>query len=146
MSLALIIMIVTDFEAYIIPDETQIALALIGVFYAYYLEYTLVQVLLMPVFCILIAMALKYGFILFMKKDGLGMGDVKFFGVAGLYLTPESISGFFLISGLCGIVTSMVWKMMKRGELFPFGPALALALYVIVVFPDTANIANFLLD
>ena len=79
-----------------------------------------------------------------MKKDGLGMGDVKFFAVAGLYLTPESASAFFLLSGLIGILTAIVWRLLKKGEVFPFGPSLAIALYIIIVFPKAVNIANFL--
>lgn len=146
MALCLIIMIVTDFEEYIIPDEIQVALTVIGIFYTFYIDYTLMQVIIMPMVCGGIALLLKYGFKFFMKKDGLGMGDVKFFAVAGIYLPPEAVAGFFLVSGLCGILVSLAWKVLKKGDLFPFGPALAIALYIMAVFPDSADIANFLLN
>lgn len=145
-ALAFIIMIVTDFEEYIIPDEIQISLAILGVLYGYYKGYAMIQMLVMPLICLGIALMLKYGFKLFMKKDGLGMGDVKFFAVAGLYLTPDSLSAFFLMSGLIGVVTAIMWKVLKKGEVFPFGPSLAMALYVLLVFPKSAHIANFLVS
>lgn len=143
-TLAFIIMIVTDFEEYIIPDEIQISLAILGVLFSYYKGYSLMQIILMPILLLSMALLLKYGFKFLMKKDGLGMGDVKFFAVAGLYLTPESASAFFLLSGLIGILTAIVWRLLKKGEVFPFGPSLAIALYIIIVFPKAVNIANFL--
>jgi len=145
-ALALIIMIVTDFEGYIIPDEIQIALLVLGFAYGYFIGYTLMQMIFMPVMCLTLALLLKYGAIFFLKKDGLGFGDVKFFAVAGLYLTPEQVSGFFLISGIIGIITSIFWRIMNKGEIFPFGPSLAIALFSVLLFPRAADIANFLMN
>jgi len=143
-SLMLIIMIVTDFEEYIIPDQIQIALLVLGVLFGYYKGYALIHMIAMPTILLAFALALKYGFKILMRKDGLGLGDVKFFAIAGLYLTPEAVSSFFFLSGLIGIGTALVWRLMKKGELFPFGPSLALSLFVIIVFPKAGHISNFL--
>lgn len=139
-----VIMVVTDLEHYIIPDEIQFAFAVIGIFYAYYYEYTLAQVMLMPIFMLILALGLKYGCLLFLKKDGLGFGDVKFFAVAGLYLNVEMVSSFMLISGLLGIVLGLIWRVLGRGELFPFGPALAISLFLCLMYPELNVISTIL--
>lgn len=144
MTVALITMIVIDFEHMIIPDEIQLVLAIIGIIYAYYNNNPLILVILKPVGLLTIALALKYAFLFFMKKDGLGLGDVKFFAVAGLYLNITALSAFFLLSGLIGLVIAIIWRFLKKGELFPFGPALAFTLYLCVVFPSTENLTNIL--
>lgn len=145
-SLALIIMIVTDFEAYIIPDQIQLALLILGVLFSYYKGFGLLQVIFMPIILLVFALILKYGFKVFMRKDGLGLGDVKFFAVSGLYLTPEFVSSFFFLSGIIGVLTAIVWKLMKKGDVFPFGPSLAMALYLLIVFPKTMNVSNYLFN
>lgn len=141
----LIIMIVTDLEEYIIPDEIQVSLAFTGVVYAYYIEYQLVQVLFMPLIMTVIAMGLYYGSKFFLGKDGLGLGDVKFFAVSGLYLTPETVAGYFLISGLIGVVSAIIWRFMGMGKVFPFGPALAIALMLCIMFPEAVNLTTFMM-
>ncbi len=145
-SLALIIMIVTDFEAYIIPDQIQVSLLILGVLFSYYKGFSLLQVIFMPMILLAFALLLKYGFMLFMKKDGLGLGDVKFFAVSGLYLIPDAVASFFFLSGIIGVLTAIVWRLMKKGDVFPFGPSLAMALYLLIVFPRTMNISNYLFN
>lgn len=145
LSVCLIIIIATDFDSYFIPDIMQFAMAVIGVFYAFFNHYQLLQVLLMPLFCYGIGMLLMKGFKLIMKKDGLGMGDVKFFGVAGVFLKVEALASFFFISGIAGIAIAIIWRMLGKGEEFPFGPALALSLFICLVFPQVTNITNFMM-
>lgn len=140
----MVIMIVTDLEHFIIPDEIQFAFAVIGIFYAYSYGYTLLQVIIMPAFLFILALGLRYGSLLFLRKDGLGFGDVKFFAVAGLYLNVEMVSSFLLMSGLTGIATAMLWKLLKRGEVFPFGPALVTALFLCQMYPELNVISNIL--
>lgn len=141
----MMILIVTDFEKYIIPDEVQIGVAVIGIFYAFFNGYALVNVLLMPAVMLGISLALKYGFIFYKKKDGLGWGDVKFFAASGLFLTPELISPYFLFSGVTGIFTALIWRFLGLGKVFPFGPAISLALYFVLLFPESASWAEVLL-
>jgi leader peptidase (prepilin peptidase)/N-methyltransferase len=35
---------------------------------------------------------------------------------------------FFLLAGLLGIATALVWRIAGKGAVFPFGPALICAL------------------
>lgn len=134
-TVGLMIMIVVDFEHYIIPDETQIYLAIMGIVYAIYHQNPLLYTFVMAIFSFSIAYLVKATFKKITHKEGLGFGDVKFFGVAGLYLTVEGLSAFLFISGILGLVIAGFWRLSGKGVRFPFGPALALGLYTCIVFP-----------
>lgn len=64
-----------------------------------------------------------------LKKEALGFGDVKFFGVSGLWLGLGFLPGFLMLSGIFGVVLGIIWQRVKKQQIFPFGPALIVALY-----------------
>jgi prepilin signal peptidase PulO-like enzyme (type II secretory pathway) len=131
---------VTDLEHYIILDEVQIAAALFGLLYGWATGVAWDDMLGAAFTGIAIGLTLKYGFIYFRNKDGLGMGDVKFLGVAGIWLAQwMDFVPFLFFSGVLGIVSGIGWTLLGRGERFPFGPALAVALFICVVFPHIAD-------
>jgi leader peptidase (prepilin peptidase)/N-methyltransferase len=126
-------LIITDLEHYIILDEIQIALALLAGVYAMVAAIAWQDMLLSAGTGLIIGLALKYGFLLIARKDGLGMGDVKFLAVAGLWLAnPASFVPFLFLSGVLGIVSGLLWRALGRGALFPFGPALVISLLACV--------------
>ena len=65
----------------------------------------------------------------FMKKDTLGMGDVKFFAMAGLWLGLPDLPFFLIFSGLTGVFVGGYYRFFLKKQVFPFGPALILSLY-----------------
>lgn len=134
LAVALIIMSVTDLEDYMIPDSIQILIGVIGIVYGYINGYSLLQIVLMPVLSLAISLLLKYGYNFFTKQDGLEWGDVKFFLVSGLFLTTNTLPLFYFLSATGGIFISIIWNFLGKGKVFPFGPALALALYICLVF------------
>jgi leader peptidase (prepilin peptidase)/N-methyltransferase len=75
------------------------------------------------------------GFILsrVLRKDALGLGDVKFFAAAGLYLGLSVLPFYFMISGIYGVLLGLVWRFLQKGAVFPFGPAIILALYTCLL-------------
>ena len=136
----IVAIIVTDLEHYIILDEVQIATALFGVLYVYTHQTPWLQPAMAAVAGVSVGLALKYGFLWCCKKDGLGMGDVKFLGVAGIWLSDATnFVPFLFFSGILGIVTGLAWRWVRKSERFPFGPALALALLLCVVVPEAPN-------
>lgn len=66
-----------------------------------------------------------------LKKDALGMGDIKFFGVVGLWLGPESLADFCILSGALGVVLALLWRFFKKEAVFPFGPSLIISFYAL---------------
>jgi len=61
----------------------------------------------------------------------LGLGDVKFFAVAGLWLGWEALPDFCVVSGLTGLVLGIIWKKITGQPSFPFGPALIFSFYLL---------------
>lgn len=61
-------------------------------------------------------------------KESLGFGDVKFVGMAGIWLGSSYLPFFMMLSGLCGIAWGLAWRLLAKSEIFPFGPALIAAL------------------
>lgn len=62
------------------------------------------------------------------KKEMLGLGDVKFFAAAGLWLPITMIPWFLVASGVIGLVMGLVWQRVTGTKEFPFAPALCLSL------------------
>lgn len=133
-------MIVTDLEHYIILDELQIFLALLGAAYVGVMGIDPIAAIMAALAGVIGGLALKYGFLFVVQKDGLGLGDVKFFGVAGIWLADSAaFVPFLFLSGLLGILSAILWRILKRGEVFPFGPALMMSLLVCVYYPTAAS-------
>lgn len=59
-------------------------------------------------------------------RESLGGGDVKLFALIGLYLGPAASLFAVLFSCLLGLAFALVFRF-RRGEAFPFGPAIALS-------------------
>lgn len=66
-------------------------------------------------------------------RRALGMGDVKFFGVAGLWLGLSNLAIFCIFSGVFGVILGLFWKKMTKEDRFPFGPALILSFFVLLL-------------
>lgn len=76
------------------------------------------------------------------KRDGLGMGDVKFLGLIGIFLGLKlSILTIFL-SSFIGLISILVMKI-KKSEPFPFGPFLGLGSFISLFIGD--KLINLLL-
>lgn len=69
-----------------------------------------------------------------LKKDALGMGDVKFFMVSGIWLGLDALGLFMILSGGIGVAFSVVWRVVTGSQKFPFGPALILSFYILLLF------------
>jgi prepilin signal peptidase PulO-like enzyme (type II secretory pathway) len=132
----LAILIVTDLEHTIIPDGVQIAMFFTGILWCIRSNADWVDVTISASLGLGLGLALHYGYKWLRKKDGLGWADVKFLGVAGVWLPLAAFVPFLFFSGLMGTLTGLLWQVLKRGPIFPFGPALAVSLFINVLFPD----------
>jgi prepilin signal peptidase PulO-like enzyme (type II secretory pathway) len=80
-----------------------------------------------------IGLLLRYGFRALRGRHGLGLGDVKLFAVAGLWLGPEMLLWFFILGGALGALFGLAWKRFGGSAEFPFGPALCASFFALVV-------------
>lgn len=62
-------------------------------------------------------------------REPMGLGDVKFFAAAGMWLGPDvmTLATFMILSGLTGIALGLFWRWRYGAAAFPFGPALIAA-------------------
>lgn len=135
LSYCLIALTIIDLEHFILPNEILVVMAALAIIYALVLPIPLLPLIETAAGAGGLGLALRQGFWWWKKKHGLGMGDVKFFAVTGLWLGPHGFVAFLFFSGVFGLVFGLLWRALGRGERFPFGPALAAALLVCLTIP-----------
>ncbi len=143
---ALVLLIVTDFEHLIIPDEVQIALFILVASYHVYHATDLTFVLQGLGVGLFTGLGLHYGYRWVRKKEGLGWGDVKLLPTIGLAVGAKPFVLVLILSGLLGILTGLLWRVLKKGPQFPFGPALVIAMFLILVFASELSMQPWLKD
>lgn len=136
---AIILLIVTDLEHYIILDEVQIVVLIAGAAYQIAMSAPFEDYVQGALAGGVFGLALRYGFLYLRNKDALGMGDVKFMAASGMWLGTLPLIPYLFYAGLLGIMTALLWRMLGRGERYPFGPSLALSLWLIVIYPQSAQ-------
>ncbi len=133
-----------DLEIGIIPDRILAILAPLGVIYRYAEGARALDDILISVigggFAGGVALAVRYGYKRLRGRDGLGLGDVKFFAVAGLWLGPFGLPAFMIVSGISGVAFALLWRRLGGGREFPFGPSLALGLFLCLLFPSLTRL------
>ena len=73
------------------------------------------------------------------KQDGIGMGDAKLLAALGAWLGWTVLPGLLLIASLAGIVGGLIylqWKRQNARNAFPFGPFLAFAGIIELLWPQ----------
>ncbi len=134
----LLVLCVIDFEHRIIPDALQVTIGATGVAYGVMTTMHLSEMLGGMLVGALIGLVLQYGFRYATGKDGLGTGDVKFMAAAGIWLGLSPLVTFLFYSGVLGVASALLWRMIHPDPRFPFGPALALSLFLLVMYPASA--------
>ena len=71
--------------------------------------------------------------------EALGLGDVKFAAAAGAWVGWQGLAWFMLLGAVLGLFLALAAFLARRGtedesfDLIPFGPALCLALAILVL-------------
>jgi leader peptidase (prepilin peptidase) / N-methyltransferase len=138
-ALAPVLVAIVDIDLHhkIIPDSLNLAVLLLG-FSAWFLgadgiegaETTFGGMIVYAAFAFL----LRKAFALALKREPMGLGDVKFFGAAGFWLTFDAgtAAQFMMLSGAFGVALALLWRRVTGEDEFPFGPALVLAFTVLL--------------
>ncbi len=131
-------LMLADLESYLLPDILLIPLALAGILYGDAQQLPASEILIGGMMGLGLGALLRYGGSYALRKEALGMGDVKLLAVCGIWLiSPLMLASFMIISGVLGIMLALVWRMAVGARYFPFGPALLIALVVCVLMPDS---------
>lgn len=131
--LLLLLLSIIDLEHGILPNNLNILLCALGLGYAWQQQHELLDIGLNLGIGLALGLGLKYGYMAIRKRDGLGLGDVKFLAAAGPWLGLESWAPFLFLSGLLGVILGLFWQKKFGPGTFPFGPALCLALYAVLM-------------
>lgn len=77
------------------------------------------------------------------KQNGIGMGDAKLFSALGAWLGWSALPGILLIASISGLLGGFIWLRYRKqslGAAFPFGPFLAIAGIIEVLWPQILQI------
>lgn len=131
----LVAMLVIDLEHMILPNQLQIILYALGlVFIGVGGGIEAIPPALGASFLYgALAFILARGGAWLFKRDALGMGDVKFFAVAGLWLGSLLLPAFLMLAGVAGVLLGLAWRVIVKSPRFPFGPALILSLLLLLL-------------
>ncbi|EGQ8301315.1 prepilin peptidase [Vibrio parahaemolyticus] len=80
-----------------------------------------------------------WGFKLLTGKEGMGYGDFKLLAALGAWLGWQSLPMIILLSSVVGVIFGLVQlRLQKQGieKAFPFGPYLAIAGWVSLIWGD----------
>ena len=141
----LIIVIISDYQTMIIPDEVLIFFSILLIFIKYFtssinvLGISLVHSICSFVFMLLIKLLGDFLF----KKESMGGGDIKLLAIFGFVLGfPLSIVSVFL-SAFIALPISLVILKIKKNHEIPFGPFLSIA--AIIIFLSQIDL-NFIIE
>ena len=81
----------------------------------------------------LVFLAIYYGAILILKREGLGFGDVKLVAAAGFMLGWQKLIFAILIASVAGSIVLLLLKLVRKDEKnkeYPFGPFISVGILV----------------
>lgn len=130
----LMIMIITDLEKNIIPDSIQIYLAILAFIYIFYSQAAIPERLISAVLYFSLIYLVSWIISKIKKEEVIGGGDIKLITISGLFLGLPKISEYLFLSGAIGLILALSWKRITGKKRFPFGPALAISLFLCLYF------------
>jgi len=75
------------------------------------------------------------------KKESMGGGDIKLAAMLGAFLGWQKVLFVFMASSVIGLVVSVVMMMfsakLRKNRIIPFGPFLAVAAVLAILYGDT---------
>ena len=137
----LVALTVIDAETQLLPDDITLPLLWLGLVANAFGVFTDLQSALWgAVFGYGILWSIYWIFKLTTGKEGMGYGDFKLLGALGALLGWQALPMIILMSSFVGAVIGIVLmatKRLNREQPMPFGPYLAIAGWLSMVFGDT---------
>jgi len=128
-----------DFRTMLLSDVLNMALALGGLAATLTFAPERIWLHLAAGALALTAFALiGWGYVRWRGKSGLGFGDAKLFGAAGLWVGPEGAVSVLLVASFSALTVAvaalMLGKRLARDTAIPFGPFIALGLWLVWLY------------
>lgn len=140
-SLCLLALLTIDLNTQLLPDTLTIPLLWAGLLFHSVTNKSQLDLYLWgAVAGYLVLWSVYWLFKLLTGKEGMGYGDFKLLAAIGAWAGWIALPPIMLISALSGLVMALLLRLTKKsppGSAIPFGPALAIAGWLVLYFPDT---------
>ncbi|MEQ8692429.1 MAG: A24 family peptidase [Pseudomonadales bacterium] len=137
-----------DYDTKLLPDQLTLPLLWLGLIVNFnHGIVPLTDALLGAVCGYLFLWSTFWAFKLVTGKEGMGYGDFKLFAALGAWLGWQALPSIILLSACGGLIYALALILLRkqsRQDTIPFGPFLAAAGWVTLVFRDNV-LAIFLL-
>ncbi len=147
LSWALITLSMIDYDHQFLPDEITLPFLWLGLlFNAYFNVIPLFDAVLGAIAGYMVFWSLYQAFKLLTNKEGMGYGDFKLLALLGAWFGWQSLLMIILISSLTGAVigiTLIILKLQEKGKPIPFGPYLAIAGWIVLMWGENLKLFYF---
>ncbi len=137
---SLIALTTIDLDHQLLPDDITIPMLWLGlIFNMQSLFTTLSSAIIGVIAGYLFLWSIYWLFKLITHKEGMGYGDFKLLAMLGAWLGWQALPKIILLSSLVGAIVGIgliLLKRHKRSDPLPFGPFLALAGWVTLIWGD----------
>lgn len=137
---SLLTLTMIDYDTQLLPDNITLPLLWAGLIVnSFGLMVTLEQALWGAIAGYLSLWSVYWIFKLVTGKEGMGYGDFKLLAALGAWLGWMKLPLIILLSSLVGTIVALILIVMKRQERsnpIPFGPYLAIAGFIALVWGD----------
>jgi len=139
----LITLTLIDLKKQLLPDNMTLPLLWFGFFFSFYELFTdLKSSIIGAMAGYLILWSVYHLFKILTKKEGMGFGDFKLLAALGAWVGFNYLPQIILVSSIVGSVagiTMLVIGKTKQQQPIPFGPYLAVAGWIALLWGETIN-------
>jgi len=143
LTFALLALTVIDFDTQYLPDEITLPFLWLGLIVNVKGMYTdLPSAVWGAVAGYLVLWFIYHAFKLITRKEGMGYGDFKLLAMLGAWLGWQALPAIIIVSSLIGSIVGIsliVFKQHDRSKPIPFGPYLAGAGWVVLIWGKLIN-------
>ncbi len=144
---ALIALTFIDLDTMLLPDQITLPLLWLGLLFNLSGGFASIESAVIGATAGYLSLwSLYWAFKLLTGKDGMGYGDFKLLAVLGAWFGWQSLPLILLFSSLAGAILGVSMILLaktKKGQAIPFGPYLAIAGWVYLIWGDTLTTLYF---
>lgn len=142
--LLLLVHFVIDLKHKILPDVVSLALLLLGIILTH-LKGNYSNAIFGGAVGFFSTLLITYLFYQVRGQVGLGGGDIKLFGIVGIFLGPHGVIQTLFLSSILGILIALIIAILKRSnvrEPFAFGPSIITVFILQLYFPQIFSVID----
>ncbi len=134
-----------DVDHQLLPDSITLPLLWLGISFNLFEQFTTLETSVIGALAGYLSLWIVYQlFKVTTGKEGMGYGDFKLLAALGAWLGWSSLPAIILLSSLVGAVVGISLVLIRRHERdipIPFGPYLALAGWIALIWGDPIQMA-----